>query len=325
MGAALPPFRNQVKLTLSILPTLLLLAASAMAQPTFAPKSFAYVLQADKLASSREVAVQKLADCDRDLIVIDAAFNSEGDWTPAEIETIRAGKNGRRVVAYVSIGEAEDYRPYWQSGWDADKDGKPDATAPTFLNTENPDWKGNYRVRYWQPAWQQLMLPAVDKVVAQGFDGIYLDIVDAFEFYEYDAASKDWLDDRPNPETGKTYRQDMIAWVAAIAQRARNKHPRFLVIPQNASQLLAHAEYRALISAIGVEDLFVAGKKLRSEKQSRYVLSFLSQLKPDDKTVLVIDYPKSDALHAAAFEAAKKHGFTLLLTDRQLTTLGESK
>jgi cysteinyl-tRNA synthetase len=325
MGAALPPFRNQVKLTLSILPTLLLLAASAMAQPTFAPKSFAYVLQADKLASSREVAVQKLADCDRDLIVIDAAFNSEGDWTPAEIETIRAGKNGRRVVAYVSIGEAEDYRPYWQTGWDADKDGKPDATAPTFLNTENPDWKGNYRVRYWQPAWQQLMLPAVDKVVAQGFDGIYLDIVDAFEFYEYDAASKDWLDDRPNPETGKTYRQDMIAWVAAIAQRARNKHPRFLVIPQNASQLLAHAEYRALISAIGVEDLFVAGKKLRSEKQSRYVLSFLSQLKPDDKTVLVIDYPKSDALHAAAFEAAKKHGFTLLLTDRQLTTLGESK
>jgi cysteinyl-tRNA synthetase len=325
MGAALPPFRNQVKLTLSILPTLLLLAASAMAQPTFAPKSFAYVLQADKLASSREVAVQKLADCDRDLIVIDAAFNSEGDWTPAEIETIRAGKNGRRVVAYVSIGEAEDYRPYWQTGWDADKDGKPDATAPTFLNTENPDWKGNYRVRYWQPAWQQLMLPAVDKVVAQGFDGIYLDIVDAFEFYEYDAASKDWLDDRPNPETGKTYRQDMIAWVAAIAQRARNKHPRFLVIPQNASQLLAHAEYRALISAIGVEDLFVAGKKLRSEKQSRYVLSFLSQLKPDDKTVLVIDYPKSDALHAAAFEAAKKLGFTLLLTDRQLATLGESK
>jgi cysteinyl-tRNA synthetase len=309
--------------------TCLIFLASSWSQaadaPAFAPKSMAYVLQADKLATSREAAVQKLASSDRDLIVIDTAFSSEGDWTPAEIATIRAGKSGRRVVAYVSIGEAEDYRPYWQKSWDADNDGKPDATAPKFLNAENPDWKGNYRVRYWQPAWQQIMLPAVDKVVAQGFDGIYLDIVDAFEFYEYDAATKDWLDDRPNPETGKTYRQDMIAWVATIAQRARAKHPGFLVIPQNASQLLAHADYREIISAIGVEDLFIAGKKLRTEKQSRFVVSFLEQLKPSGKPVLVIDYPTSESIHAAAFEAAAKQGFTLLLTDRQLTTLGESK
>jgi cysteinyl-tRNA synthetase len=299
---------------------------TAMAdQPSFAPKSMAYVLQADKLAGSREAAVQKLASSDRDLIVIDVAFSSEGDWTPAEIEAIRAGKSGRRVVAYVSIGEAEDYRPYWQKSWDANKDGQPDAAAPKFLNTENPDWKGNYRVRYWQPEWQQIMLPAVDKVVAQGFDGIYLDIVDAFEFYEYDAATKDWIDDRPNPETGKTYREDMIAWVTTIARRSREKHRGFLVIPQNASQLLSHADYRDLISAIGVEDLFVAGKKLRSEKQSRHVLSFLEQLKPTGKPVLVIDYPKSADIHPAAFEAAARQGFTLLLTDRQLTTLGESK
>jgi cysteinyl-tRNA synthetase len=311
------------------LATCLLLLASSLTQaadaPAFAPKSMAYVLQVDQLASSRAAAVQKLASSERDLIVIDAAFSSEGDWTTAEIETIRAGKKDRRVVAYVSIGEAEDYRPYWQKSWDADKDGKPDPAAPKFLNAENPDWKGNYRVRYWQPAWQQIMLPAVDKVVAQGFDGIYLDIVDAFEFYEYDASTKGWLDNRPNPETGKTYRQDMIAWVSAIAQRARSKHPGFIVIPQNASQLLAHTDYREVISAIGVEDLFIAGKKLRTEKQSRFVLSFLEQLKPSGKPVLVIDYPKSESVHAAAFEAAAKQGFTLLLTDRQLTTLGESK
>lgn len=297
----------------------------AGAEPAFAPKSFAYVLQADRLSKTREAAVQQLAACERDLIVLDAAFSSDVDWTPADLETIRAGKKGRRVVAYVSIGEAEDYRPYWQKSWDADKDGKPDALAPKFLHTENPDWKGNYRVRYWQPAWQQIMLPAVDKVVAQGFDGIYLDIVDAFEFYEYDEKTKDWLDDRPNPETGHTYREDMIVWVGAIAKRARDKQPGFLVIPQNASQLLAKAGYRELISAIGVEDLFVAGKKLKTAKQSQYVISFLEQLKPHGKPVLVIDYPKSDALHAGAFELATQHGFTLLLTVRQLTTLGESR
>jgi len=41
--------------------------------------------------------------------------------------------------------------------------------------------------------------------------------------------------------------------------------------------------------------------------------------------VLVIDYPKSEAIHSAAFEAAKRQSFTLLLTDRQLESLGESK
>ena len=301
-----------------------LLGASA-AEPGFAPKSFAYVLQADRLAPTREAVVQVLAACERDLIVLDASFDSEGDWTPTEIETIRRGKSGRRVVAYVSIGEAADYRSYWQKSWDADKDGKPEASAPRFLNTENPDWKGNYRVRYWQPEWQALMLPAVDKVVAQGFDGIYLDIVDAFEFYEYDETTKDWLDDRKNPETGQTYRRDMITWVSAIARRARDEQPGFLVIPQNASQLLAHENYRELISAIGVEDLFVGGKKLKTEKQSRYVVSFLEKLKPTGKPVLVIDYPKSDAIHDEAFALAAKHGFTLLLTDRQLETLGISR
>lgn len=298
--------------------------AVAAADPAFAPQSFAYVLQVDRLAPARDAAVQMLAACERDLIVLDASFDSEGDWTPAEIETIRSGKSGRRVVAYVSIGEAEDYRSYWQKSWDADKDGKPDVAAPKFLHTENPDWKGNYRVRYWQPDWQALMLPAVDKVVEQGFDGIYLDIVDAFEFYEYDETTKDWLDDRENPETGQTYRRDMIAWVSAIAKRARDKRPGFLVIPQNASQLLADESYRSLISAIGVEDLFMAGKKLKTEKQSRYVVSFLEKLKTTGKPVLVIDYPKSNALHTEAFVLAAKHGFTLLLTDRQLKTLGMS-
>ncbi len=303
-----------------------LLSISAMAQP-WSPKSFAYVLQADRLAADRAEVVKKLAACDRDLIVLDASFNTDlgGAWTKEELQTIRQSREGRRVVAYLSIGEAEDYRPYWQKSWDADKDGKPDAAAPAFLNTENPDWKCNYRVRYWHPEWQQIMLPAVDQIVSQGFDGIYLDIVDAFEFYEYDEATKDWIDDRPNSETSRTYRQEMIAWVAAIAKRARDKHPGFLVIPQNASQLLEHADYRDLISAIGVEDLFVAGKKLRSEKQSRYVVSFLLKLHTAGKPVLVIDYPKSPEIHPAAFAAAARHGFTLLLTDRELTTLGESR
>lgn len=294
--------------------------------PNAVAGSMAYVLQADGLAESREAVVEKLRTCGRDVVVLDAVFSTDaGEWKPAELAVIRSGKKGRRVVAYVSIGEAEDYRPYWQKSWDANGDGKPDAGAPSFLDVENPDWKGNYKVRYWQPEWQKIMLPAVDRVVAQGFDGIYLDIVDAFEFYEYDAAKKDWIDNRVNPETGKTFRQDMIAWVGAIAKRARAVRSDFMVIPQNAAQLLEDAGYRKLISAIGVEDLFVDGKKLRADKDAAYRIQYLEMFKPLGKPILIIDYPKTSKLHAAAFEKAAGHGYTLLLTDRELRTLGESK
>jgi endo-alpha-1,4-polygalactosaminidase (GH114 family) len=74
-----------------------------------------------------------------------------------------------------------------------------------------------------------------------------------------------------------------------------------------------------------VEDLFVDGKKIRSDKDTAYRVNFLQRFKPLGKPILIIDYPKSDKIHAEAFERAASHGYTLLLTDRELTTLGESK
>jgi len=66
--------------------------------------------------------------------------------------------------------------------WDSKHTGKPDAKAPAWLCAEDPDWKGNYKVRYWQPEWQAIILPRLDAILKAGFDGVYLDIVDGFEF-----------------------------------------------------------------------------------------------------------------------------------------------
>ncbi|MEI6083683.1 MAG: endo alpha-1,4 polygalactosaminidase [Verrucomicrobiota bacterium] len=48
----------------------------------------------------------------------------------------------------------------------------------------DPNWKGNYYVRYWQPEWQALIFAYLDKIIAQGFDGVYLHLVDSYEIYE---------------------------------------------------------------------------------------------------------------------------------------------
>jgi len=188
------------------------------------PASFAYVLQADSLAKSRAGAVQKLAASGRDWIVLDANFSSDEPWTAADLAAIRAGRAGRKVIAYLSIGEAEDYRAYWQREWKTN--------PPAFLLGENPEWKGNYRVKYWQAAWQQIILADVDKIMAAGFDGVYLDIVDGFETFEQDG--KNSIDDRLNPETKQSYRRDMVDWVKAVAARA----------PQNESCRARHSAER---------------------------------------------------------------------------------
>lgn len=284
---------------------------TAQAEP---PASLAYVLQADSLAKSKTDAVAKLAACGRDWLVLDAHFKSDAPWTANDVSAIRAGKTGRKIIAYLSIGEAEDYRDYWQNSWRTN--------PPAFLLGENPEWKGNYRVKYWQCAWQQILLAEVDKIMTAGFDGVYLDIVDGFETFEQDG--KNFIDNRVNPETHQSYRRDMVDWVKAVAARARQAHPHALIIPQNGTQLFANADFLATADAVGVEDLFTNGDKLQKPADTQYILECLAPMIAAHKPVLDIEYPKRKERQIQAREQSFQHGFVWLVTDRQLKTLGDS-
>lgn len=285
-----------------------------------APASFAYILQADSFAKSKAAAVARLAASDRDWIVLDSFYTTGTPWRPADLAAIRGGRPGRKVIAYLSIGEAEDYRPYWKESWG--KRGKLTDNIPSWLAKPNPDWPGNYRVKYWDPRWQKIMLKALDRAMADGFDGVYLDIVDAFEGYEQKGG--EFIDDRPNTETHQSYRRDMMDWVKVIAARARATNPGALVIPQNGSQLLAQRDFLDIVSAIGIEDLFTHGDRLQPDSHSKYIMSYLEKIAAAGKPVLVIEYAKSAKRQAAARKRAEENGFVWLVTDRMLTTLGKS-
>jgi cysteinyl-tRNA synthetase len=284
------------------------------------PASFAYILQADSFAKTKSAAVTQLKESGRDWIVLDATFAGETPWEQADLDAIRSGKAGRKVVAYLSIGEAEDYRPYWQSEWVSS--GKRTANAPAWLGIENPEWKGNYQVKYWNAEWQKLMLAAIDDAMAHGFDGVYLDIVDGFETFEQGANG--YLVDRMNPETKQTYRRDMVDWVKAIAARARAKNSAALVISQNGSQLAEQKDFVEVINAQGIEDLFTNGDKLQPASHTDEILGHLKTLALANKPVLLIEYPKTPERQALSKKLAKENGLVWLVTDRQLKTLGES-
>jgi len=299
---------------------LAVLFLQSVARAEDAPRSFAYVLQGDAFAETKATAVQRLATCDRDWLVLDAVFAADTPWERSDLDAVRQGHPGRKVVAYISIGEAEDYRPYWQPAWGTR--GHRTAAAPAWLGKENPSWKGNYRVQYWHTDWQQLMLSAVDQAMACGFDGVYLDIVDAFESFEQNGS--EFIDDRVNPVTGQSYRHDMVQWVKIIAARAREKHPAALIIPQNGSQLLEHADFLAVISAMGIEDLFTNGNAMQSRSHTREVLGHLQHMAAAKKPILLVEYSTSTERQAVTRKQAADNGLVWLVTDRELTTLGDS-
>ena len=86
------------------------------------------------------------------------------------------------MISYMSIGEAEDYRSYWKEEWEKFK------TSPTWLYQENKRWRGNYKVFYWMTSWKSIIYGNDDSYLTSilnvGFDGVYLDIIDAYEYYE---------------------------------------------------------------------------------------------------------------------------------------------
>jgi len=144
-------------------------------------KNFLYLINTENYSAKQDF-INATVQTDYDLVLIDLFFNDNDALTQDDISALKTKQNGgkRLVICYMSIGEAEDYRYYWQSEWDKDK--------PEWLDKENPNWKGNYKVWYWEKDWQNIIYgndnSYLKKILDAGFDGVYLDIIDAFEYYE---------------------------------------------------------------------------------------------------------------------------------------------
>ena len=143
-------------------------------------KNYLYLLDFHNFTDKQQL-VQSIAATNYDVLIMDLFFQNQS-LTPQDLELLRYKSNGgkRLLIAYLSIGEAEDYRYYWQPQWNTDQ--------PVWLDEEDPNWPGNYLVRYWEEDWQKIIYgnynSYIKKVIDAGFDGCFLDTIDAFEFFE---------------------------------------------------------------------------------------------------------------------------------------------
>lgn len=144
-------------------------------------RNFLYLLDPAAFGSKADF-LHAVSGTDYDILIIDLFYEGDDALTSNDIISLKTKANGgsRPVIAYMSIGEAEVYRYYWQPDWETN--------PPSWLAEENPDWTGNYKVRYWDDGWQDIIYGNDDsylkKIIDAGFDGVYLDIIDAFEYFE---------------------------------------------------------------------------------------------------------------------------------------------
>ena len=250
-----------------------------------------YVLDAS------DVSIDQIASSGFDLVVMDYSKDGsvEQEYTQADID--RLHQAGMVAVAYMSIGEAEDYRFYWQDEWATN--------PPSWLGPVNPDWEGNFKVRFWEPEWQTIIVNSqpggepsfLDRITSAGFDGVYPDIVDAYEYWSEEQTELTRLEARVA----------MKQFVEAIRIYARETRGStgFLIFPQNAPRIILDDDdqlddlgrsYLDLCDGIGAEDTWFNETQPQPGEDISEIVPLLRHFRSTgrERLVICVDYVWDD-------------------------------
>jgi len=304
-------------------------------------------------------AIEALAKSNYDLLVLEPTRLVKGNEdfdTAGMVRKLRTLPNGKRrlLLAYIDIGEAEDFRTYWQKDWrkpTPKRKGKPD-----FIVSPDPDgWTGDYPVAFWDIRWKKIWLSSstmgatkeeqldrsfshsnVDKgkwlgesgwvrqLAKDGFDGVYLDWVEAYDHPPVRKAAK---------AQGLDAEEEMVRFIEQIGEEGRKVKPDFLVFPQNAAFLADKDPVRYFkgIDGLGVEDTWFhgtadakwedpkGGDQPTDDTPAR--LAQYQKFIAAGKPVFSIDYCLKPENAAKVYTEAKKWGLRALVTRISLSSI----
>jgi len=144
-------------------------------------QNYLYLISTDNFSSKQEM-INVVKATNFDLVIIDLFFNDE-IFTNSEVEELKVKANGghRLVISYMNIGSAENYCYYWKKLWGL--------RHPLWIKRRYEGYKDEYWVKYWKQDWQDIIYGNKDsytkKIIDAGFDGAYLDNVEAYYFLYY--------------------------------------------------------------------------------------------------------------------------------------------
>ena len=194
--------------------------------------------------------------------------------SPQVIEAAR--RHARLVLAYVNVGYAEDWRSYW-----------PSIAGASWVHG-SAGYEGEYLVEYWRPEWHGIVASLAREYVGRGFDGVYLDNVDAVDR----VAGEEWA-------MGVDPEAEMIHLICNVSIMVKTLDPdaRVFVNIGGATRLLYNDTLLSCIDGVLREELWVewtpGGPRAQDPAEIAMALEALEHALSHGKTVLVADPAQS--------------------------------
>jgi cysteinyl-tRNA synthetase len=269
-------------------------ARDATTDAAASPASWIY-----QLSGYADDRLDALAAAPHEAAVIDLARDGGGDYFTAD-EIAALQDSGKTVYAYFSMGSIETYRPEY-----------PAVAETDMILNQWGDWPDEYFVQYWDQQWWDLvMAPRLDQAAAAGFDGVYLDVPNAYE--EIDLALV------PG-ETRESLAQQMADLVIAADAHAGDE---LQILVQNSPELRELPGYVDAIDGIGIEELFfLATDEPCDEDWCAENLDDTRAIRDAGKLILAVDYASEEANTAEACARYKEEGFAGAVAGLDLDTI----
>lgn len=283
-----------------------------------------------------EQAVEKLVKSRYDMLVVEPTrtdWSSDNKYfdTKEMVKKLKSsfandGFHRKIVIAYLSIGEAEKWRWYWKWG----------NNFPDFIIGPDPDgWEDCYLVEYWRREWKDIIIYGVnyseegrdynsslEEIINDGFDGVYLDWVEAFE-------NEDVIK-RANLK-GVNATLEMLKFMKEIKNYAKARNPDFIIIQQNGIELCEQSELFKIIDGFAQEAIWYDGVATddwydndgydikNDEELTNHYLKYINIYRINEKPVFNCEY----AFHYAkdAYEKSYENGLIPYCSRRSLSKL----
>ena len=199
------------------------------------------------------------------------------------------------LLAYLNAGYAEEWRSYWSN-----ISGAPWVHGPT-------EYEGEYYIEYWRPEWHEIMKQMATQYLDMGFEGIYLDNIDAAEIIE--EMDPPWA-------SGVDTRSEMINLVCDISSYIKSLDPDYKVYINigGAYDMLYNQTLLDCIDGVLREELWTAWAGVNETTpqdpgEARSALAALEYAHNAGKEILVADPARTGEEAEALCSMAWGRGF----------------
>jgi cysteinyl-tRNA synthetase len=214
-------------------------------------------------------------------------YDDNGDlFSSSQVAQMESG--GGNVLGYFSIGEAENYRPYWSS------------LPSSVLGPQDPSWPGDYQVAYWTPQWLTVSENYIQTMINQGYKGAFFDVVGE--------AETSWA--KKNAPNGDA-EGAMVTLIQELANYADARDPSFQIWinSSGAEPMLSNSALVNTINGAFEEQLFYQdATHAQSSADVSYNLALLDNLVKAGKPVVAVEYVSGASEVSSVETQAKADG-----------------